>query len=162
MTRLAKRAARLDPRPWARPLLRVALGAAFLSAVASRLGLWGPNAGNTSAAFAGFTAYVAELNPWVPAAFLPALAVLVTVVEGSLGLALVAGFRTRTTSLCAGVLLSLFAAAMTAFTGAKSALDYSVWSAAAGAFLLSAATAPEAAEEGAATSPAPGGVSAGG
>lgn len=109
---------------------------------------------STASVSASYRAFVAALRA--------PLAVLVTVLEGSLGLALVAGFRTRTTSLCAGVLLSLFAAAMTAFTGAKSALDYSVWSAAAGAFLLSAATAPEAAEGGTATSPAPGGVSAGG
>lgn len=128
----------LDPRRFAGPLLRVALGAAFLSAVASRLGLWGPNAGNRAAAFAGFREYVAELNPWAPTALVPALAVVVTVIEASLGLALLAGFRTRTTALLAGVLLTVFALAMTAFTGAKSALDYSVWSAAAGAFLLSA------------------------
>lgn len=120
----------------ARVLLRTALGASFLSAVAARLGLWGDHTGNLEEAFATFREYVVALNPWLPRGAIPVLAVGVTLLEGSIGLALVAGFRTRQTALAAGVLLTAFALAMSAFTGIKSALDYSVWSAAMGAFVL--------------------------
>lgn len=125
------RGARLAPA-----LLRLALAAAFLSAVASRLGLWGGHAGQPAAAFAGFVAAVGELNPWLPPALWPAQAVLVTALEGGLGVALLLGVAPRRTALAAAGLLAVFAAAMTVFTGPKSALDASVWSAAAGAFLL--------------------------
>jgi len=124
----------------ARAALRVALGAAFLSAVASRLGLWGSHAGHLGDAFAAFVSYVAELNPWLPAAVWPVLAVLVTAVEGSLGLALVLGVARRPAAIAAGALLAVFALAMSLFTGPKSALDYSVWTAAAGAFVLALET----------------------
>lgn len=125
------RRARLAPA-----LLRLALAAAFLSAVASRLGVWGGHAGQPAAAFAGFVEAVGELNPWLPASLRPALAALVTALEGGLGVALLLGVARRETALAAAGLLTMFAAAMTAFTGPKSALDASVWSAAAGAFLL--------------------------
>ncbi len=130
----------------ARIALRVALGAAFLSAVASRVGLWGPHAGDPGAAFAAFREYVGELNPWLPGALRTPLAGAVTLVETSLGVALVAGVRVRWASLGAAGLLAVFATAMTAFTGPKSALDYSVWSAAAGALLLWTMSPPAAAQ----------------
>ncbi|MGC4000303.1 MAG: DoxX family membrane protein [Anaeromyxobacter sp.] len=117
-------------------LLRLALSAAFLSAVASRLGGWGGHAGQPAVAFAGFVAAVGELNPWLPSRLWPALAVLVTALEAGLGVALLLGVAPRRTALGAAGLLTVFAVAMTAFTGPKSALDASVFSAAAGAFLL--------------------------
>jgi len=121
---------------WAPVLLRLALGTTFLSAVASRLAVWGPHSGHLREAFSGFCSYVGELNPWLPHPLRPALAVVVTAMEISLGLALLAGFRTRVASLGAAALLTVFALAMTVFTGVKSAFDYSVWSAATGALLL--------------------------
>jgi uncharacterized membrane protein YphA (DoxX/SURF4 family) len=129
------------PAHRARAALRIALGATFLCAVGARLGLWGRNAGHFARAFESFREYVQELNPWVPASLLTAMAVLVTLLEAGLGVALVAGLRTRATSAAAGVLLTVFAVAMSAFTGVKSAFDYSVWSAAMGAFFLSSASA---------------------
>ena len=120
----------------ARVALRVALGAAFLSAVASRLGLWGSHAGHLEAAFAAFVEYVGELNPWLPAAAWPGLAIAVTLLEGSLGVALVLGVAPRHTALAASGLLTVFAVAMSLFTGPKSALDYSVWTAATAALVL--------------------------
>jgi hypothetical protein len=60
--------------------LRLALGISFLSAVADRFGLWGvygqPNVawGN----YARFVAYTAKLNWFLPAATIPALAIIGT------------------------------------------------------------------------------------
>ena len=61
---------------YASVFLRLALGAAFLSGVADRFGLWGP-AGTANVAwgdFQRFTAYTARVNPWAPAPTVPALA----------------------------------------------------------------------------------------
>lgn len=107
-----------------------------MSAVASRLGVWGEHAGHPQEAFAAFGAYVRELNPWLPAGLVRPVSAAVTACEASLGLVLLGGVWTRRSALAAAGLLMIFAAAMTAFTGVKSALDYSVWTAAAGAFLL--------------------------
>jgi putative oxidoreductase len=51
-------------------------------------------------------------------------------------LALVVGVQTRLAALASGGLLGLFALAMTVSMGVKSALNYSVFSASAGALLL--------------------------
>ena len=119
-------------------LLRLALGAAFLSAVGDRFGLWGP-LGTPDVAwgnFQRFMQYTAQLNPWAPAALVPALAWTASAAELALGVALVAGLFTREAALASGLLLLLFALGMTVGTGVKSALDASVLSAAAGAFGL--------------------------
>jgi hypothetical protein len=65
----------------ARLLLRIALGGSFLSAVAGRVGLWGPHRGYAAEAFAGFREYVGELNHWLPTSALPVVAIVVTVLE---------------------------------------------------------------------------------
>lgn len=118
--------------------LRLALGIAFLSAVADRFGLWGPAGGHNVAwgDFAHFTQYTAKVNPWAPAALVPVLAWTATVSETLLGALLVVGVRIRLSAVASGVLLSLFAIGMTMGTGVKTALDASVFSAAAGAFGL--------------------------
>lgn len=120
-------------------LLRLALGVAFLSAVADRFGLFGPPGARNVAwgDFAGFTQYTAKLNPWAPTAFVPILAWTATGLEIAFGLALIAGLFTEQVALASGVLLLLFAAGMTIGTGFKTALDASVLSAAAAAFALS-------------------------
>ena len=119
-------------------LLRLALGVGFLSAVGDRFGLFGPP-GTPNIAwgnFARFTQYTAELNPWAPAAFVPALAWAATAAELVFGLALLAGFYTREVALASGVLLLVFAFGMSIGPGVKSALNASVFAAAAGAFAL--------------------------
>ncbi|MBV6522494.1 MAG: hypothetical protein MNPFHGCM_02642 [Gemmatimonadaceae bacterium] len=118
--------------------LRVALGIAFLSAVADRFGLWG-SPGSRYAAwgdFTQFTQYTAQLNPWAPPGLISTLAVTATIAEIVLGTALLVGIFTCRAALASGVLLSLFAVAMTIGTGIKSPLDASVFTAAAGAFAL--------------------------
>jgi uncharacterized membrane protein YphA (DoxX/SURF4 family) len=118
--------------------LRFALGLSFLSAVADRFGLWGafgqPNVawGN----FSRFVEYTGKLNWFLPAAMIPALAVVSTGTEVLLGLLLLIGWQTRITALLSGILLMSFGVAMTLALGIKAPLDFSVFSAAAGALLL--------------------------
>jgi thiosulfate dehydrogenase (quinone) large subunit len=128
---------------YATVFLRFALGAAFLTAVTDRLGIWGPS-GTANVAWGDMThfmAYAAKLNPWFPKKVIPTLAWFVTVAETSLGAALILGFETRRAAQLSGWLLLAFGIGMTAGTGVKSALNASVFSASAGAFLL--ATSPE-------------------
>ena len=121
---------------WALLYARLALAAAFLSAVAGRLGLWG------GGSFEAFERYTAEVNAFMPASTIPFLARAATVLELSLGLALLAGLRLRWVALGAAVLLVLFGAAMAVSLGPKSPLDYSVFSASACAALLALRAPP--------------------
>lgn len=113
---------------------RIALGAAFLSGIASRFGWWGAGVGYGS--FAGFERYTAEVNAFMPAATIPFLAWAATVAELVLGTALVLGLWRRWTALGSAILLALFGLAMTVSQGVKSPLDYSVFSASACALAL--------------------------
>jgi len=117
---------------------RIALAAGFLSAVADRWGLWGaPGAPGVSwGAWAPFVAYTAKLNFGAPAPLAQGLAIVATAAELVLGLALLVGWRLRAVALASAALLLLFALAMAASGNPKSALDYSVLSAAAAALLL--------------------------
>lgn len=124
---------------WAVRYARLALGAAFLSAVASRFGLWGHND------FASFERYTAEVNAFMPAATIPFLARAATVLELSIGVGLVVGAYLRWFALAASGLLLLFGTAMAISFGPKEPLDYSVYSASACALLLALAARPRAA-----------------
>jgi uncharacterized membrane protein YphA (DoxX/SURF4 family) len=118
--------------------LRLALGASFLSAVADRFGLWGAF-GQAHVAwgnFGRFVEYTGKLNWFLPAAAIPALAVISTGAELLLGLLLLVGWHTRAAALLSGLLLLAFAAAMTLALGVKAPLDLSVFSASGGALLL--------------------------
>ena len=118
--------------------LRFALAAGFLSAVADRFGLWGPP-GTPGVAWGGFDpflAYTGKLLWYLPAGVVPAAGWAATVLEVALAVGLVAGVRLRAVALASGALLLVFAASMTVALGPEPPLSYSVWSAAAGAFLL--------------------------
>jgi len=118
--------------------LRLALGTAFLSAVADRFGVWGPPGmplvawGN----FHNFLLYTAKLNPWFPASWTPEVGWIATLCEGAFGIALVLGFRTRLAALLSGLMSVAFALAMTLTLGIKAPLNYSVFTASAASFLL--------------------------
>ena len=132
--------------------LRLALAAGFLSAVADRFGLWGP-AGTPGGGWGGldpFLAYTGRLLWFLPAGLVPAAGWAATVLEVALAVGLLAGVRVRAFALASGLLLTGFAVVMTVALGPEPPLSYSVWSAAAGAFLL------------ASLRPAPGDVGAGG
>ncbi len=118
--------------------LRLAVGGTFLISVADRFGLWGPS-GTKNVAWGRFRplrAVHGQLNPWAPAGLIPALAWAATGAELVLGMALILGLLTRWAALLSGILLLLFAGGMSAGTGLKSALNASVFSAAAAAFAL--------------------------
>jgi len=114
---------------------RFALGAAFLSGVADRFGLYtGRNVGYGD--FAGFEAYTAKVNSFMPASTIPFLAWAATAAEFSLGVALILGIWPRWVALASATLLVLFGTAMAISFGIKSPMDYSVFSASAAAILL--------------------------
>jgi uncharacterized membrane protein YphA (DoxX/SURF4 family) len=113
---------------------RLALGAAFLSGIASRFGLYGKNVGYGN--FANFVEYTAEVNSFMPAFSIPFLAWSATAAELVLGIALILGVWPRWVTLGSAVLLALFGIAMAISFGIKSPLDYSVFSASAAAVLL--------------------------
>src|ERR1022692_2282662 len=113
---------------------RIALGAAFLSGIASRFGLYGKNVGYGN--FASFEHYTAEVNSFMPAFTIPFLAWSATVAELVLGIALIFGVWPRWVALGSAALLALFGITMAISFGIKSPLDYSVFSASAAAVLL--------------------------
>src|SRR5215468_4125345 len=119
-------------------LLRLALAAGFLSAVADRFGLWGPpgTPGVAWGEFDVFLTYTGKLLWYLPAGLVPAAGWAATAAEVALAVGLLAGVRLRAVALASGALLSVFAATMTVALGPEPPLSSSVWSAAAGAFLL--------------------------
>lgn len=120
--------------------VRCALAASFLSAVADRVGLWGP-VGTGSVVWGDMTAflsYTRELLWFLPAALATAAGWIATVLEVTLGVALLLGIALRVVAIASGVLLLSFALAMTAASGPEAALSYSVWTATSAAFLLAA------------------------
>jgi len=114
---------------------RFALGAAFLSGIADRFGLYrGRNVGYGN--FEGFVRYTAKVNSFMPASTIPFLAWAATAAELFLGIALVLGIWPRWVGLGSAALLALFGIAMSISFGIKSPMDYSVFSASAAAVLV--------------------------
>ncbi|AZB10395.1 DoxX family membrane protein [Chryseobacterium sp. G0162] len=114
-------------------LLRMALAAGFLSAVASRLNFWGAQ----SSGWRNFVNYTAEVNSFFPSSWSPTLALVSTATELIIGILILTGYQIRKAALSASVLTFVFAIAMSISFGSKEALDYSVFVFSAGAFLLS-------------------------
>ena len=111
---------------------RVAIGSAFLSAVAARFGLWDRRAHP----FAQFVHYTGDVLSFAPRGMIPFLAVASTIAEITLGILLIAGVRIRWTAPASAVLLAMFAISMAMSFGIKSPLDESVFTASAAALLL--------------------------
>ena len=119
-------------------LLRVALAFSFLSAVADRFGLWGQFGvgGVAWGDFERFTAYTARLLWFLPPSLVSPAAILATGAEVIVAGGLLVGWRLHWWAFAAAALLLSFALAMTCALGVKAPTDYSVWTAAAAAFLL--------------------------
>lgn len=118
---------------------RFAIAFGFLSAVADRFGLWTPLLGSENVVWGNmesFTAYTGVLLPWVPKFLLPLFAWTATIAETVLGILLLIGFKIRLTALLSGILLLMFAFSMLFSLNVKAPFDYSVFAAAACAFLL--------------------------
>ena len=132
MTEQVRQDRRVVAACWA---VRLALAASFLSAVADRLGAWGPPgaAGVAWGSVPKYEEYVAKLN-----GFLSPVGWAATSAEVLLAAGLLVGWRLQWVALAAGLLLAAFAVAMTVSLGPKPPLDYSVPSAAGAALLLAA------------------------
>jgi hypothetical protein len=126
-------------------LLRVALAFSFLSAVADRFGLWGQfgSAGVSWGDFERFTAYTGRLLWFLPQVVTGPAAVLATGAEMILAGGLLVGWRLQWWAFAAAALLLSFALTMSCALGVKAPLDYSVWTAAAAAFLLGVVANPD-------------------
>src|SRR5919198_2128363 len=122
---------------WGALCARIALGAAFLSGIADRFGLYrGRNVGYGD--FAGFVRYTAKVNSFMPASTIPFLAWAATAAELFFGVALVVGIWRVWVAVGSAVLLLFFGTAMAISFGIKSPLDYSVFSASSAALLVAA------------------------
>ena len=115
--------------------LRTAIALSFLSAVADRFGLWGQKY-SVWGDWDNFVDYTKVINPWFPDSTIEAIAVLATGAEILFAVCLLIGYKTELFAKLSGVLLLIFGLSMTFSTGIKGALDYSVFSASAGAFAL--------------------------
>jgi uncharacterized membrane protein YphA (DoxX/SURF4 family) len=81
----------------ARVVLRLALGITFLVSIADRFG-WLGVYGSKNVSWGDWThfvQYVAQLNSFVPKSLIPGLAVLETIIELGLGIALLLGIYQR-------------------------------------------------------------------
>ena len=119
---------------WGELYARVAVGCAFLSAVAGRFGLW--HGTLDMRYFAGFIRYTAEVNSFTPRATIPFIAWAATGAETSLGILLILGLWRRQVALASAALLAVFGTAMAISFGLKSPMDYSVFSASSASLLL--------------------------
>src|SRR5215467_7924491 len=128
----------------AKVYLRLALSASFLVAIADRLG-WLGAYGSRNVSWGDwrhFVQYVAILNWFVPKGVIPALAVVETIIELGLGIALLLGIYQRVVAWSSAALLLSFALTMTIALGIVAPLSYSVFTALAGALLLGAVALP--------------------
>jgi len=118
--------------------LRIALGLAFLSAVMDRIG-WLGVAGQANIAWgnwASFQEYTHTLLPFFPKPLSDIMGIAATVAEALFGLLLIIGYKTKITAIGSFLLLLSFGLMMTISLGLKAPLNYSVFSASAGALLL--------------------------
>lgn len=123
---------------FAASLLRFALAAAYLSAVADRFGFWGqPGTGSVSwGNFHNFLAYTASLIWYAPETVVAILAWTATILGIVIAVGLLSGQFLSAFAYSSSVLLVLFALAMTSAKGAEPALTFSVWTAATASLLL--------------------------
>lgn len=118
--------------------LKLSLAFSFLNACADRFGLWGP-AGTEGVAwgnFENFITYTQILTPWSSEVVTTLIAWIATVFEIILGVLLCTNFKSKQIGLLSGLLLLVFGTSMLFTLGIKAPLDYSVFSAAFGAFAI--------------------------
>ena len=123
---------KFSPVEW---LLRLALSAGMLSAVADRFGFW-PKEISAWGNWQAFSDYTQKLNPWVPGSLIHYLAGFATLLEICFAIMLLLPFRTIFFAKATGVLMLLFFVSMAINLGIKAPLDYSVLANAAAAFGL--------------------------
>ncbi|MET9110597.1 MauE/DoxX family redox-associated membrane protein [Streptomyces zhihengii] len=120
---------------------RFGLAVSFLSAVADRMGLWGP-AGTGAVSWGNFNNFVGQtqaLAPYLPDSPAHSAAVAATVLELILGLALLLGVALRWAAWGSAALLSIFGLSMAIYVDLEAPLGYSVFTAAGAAVVLALA-----------------------
>jgi putative oxidoreductase len=127
--------------------LRLALGITFLVAIGDRFGWLGPyGSKNVSwGDWTHFVQYVGVLNSFVPKSLIPGLAVLETIIELGLGIALLLGIYQRLVAWGSAALLMSFAVTMSLALGITAPLSYSVFTALGAPLLLGAVAVSDAA-----------------
>jgi uncharacterized membrane protein YphA (DoxX/SURF4 family) len=125
-------------RSFAPLFLRVALSVGYLSAVADRFGVWGPNGAKNVAwgDWAHFSAYTHQLLFFLPTGLAQVCGMVATVAELLIPVMLLIGWQVRYAALASGLLALSFALAMTVALGPKAPVDFSVWVCCAASFLL--------------------------
>jgi len=118
--------------------LRFGFAITLFSAVADRLGIWGPpgTPGVSWGDWDHFLAYSNTLNAYAPAALGNFLAITATALEVLFGLMLLIGFKTKLAAWGTFLLMMAFITSMTFTIGIHPTLSYSVWICAGGAALL--------------------------
>ena len=99
---------------WLTVVVRVVMATEFLLAVADRFGIFGPagSPGTSWGDFTHFVAYTRTMTTFLPAGLASPLAVLATVAEIALGVALLLGVRLRLAALGSAILLAVYAVCM--------------------------------------------------
>src|SRR5260370_33878188 len=134
-------------------LVRLALGVTFLVSIGDRIG-WLGAYGSRNVSWGDWThfvQYVVVLNSFVPKSLIPALAVLETIIELGLGIALLLGIYQRVVAWSSAALLTSFALTMSIALGITAPLSYSVFAALGAAWLLAAVAVPHASRSSAGT-----------
>jgi uncharacterized membrane protein YphA (DoxX/SURF4 family) len=118
--------------------LRISLALAYLSAVADRFGLWGPSgtSGVTWGNYQNFLGYTASLMAWLPEGLTHFLGHVATGLEVILAILMLTGIKVKESAYVSAALLMSFVFTMSTSYGVKSAMDYSVLTAAAASFAL--------------------------
>lgn len=116
--------------------LRLSISIGFLSAVADRFGFWSKE-NSAWGNWENFLSYTKQLNPLLPESLISPIAIMATGLEIIFPVFLLVGFKTELSAKLSGCLLLLFGISMVFSIGVKAPLDYSVFTAAAGAFALS-------------------------
>ncbi|HEX5402237.1 MAG TPA: DoxX family membrane protein [Pseudonocardiaceae bacterium] len=113
---------------WLTVVVRVVMAVEFLLAVADRFGWLGPAGapGVSWGDFQHFVAYTRSMSTFLPAGLAPTLAVLATVAELTLGVALLVGFRLRVAALGSAALLTVYAVMMLITLPAAEQFHYNV------------------------------------
>jgi uncharacterized membrane protein YphA (DoxX/SURF4 family) len=123
---------------WLAVPVRLVMAAEFLLAVCDRFGVLGPAGNGVSwGDFAHFVTYTRTVASYAPASVVPALAVLATIAEAGLGLALLLGVRTRLAALGSAGLLLVYGVSMTVSMPAAEQFHYVVFVLCAGMLALS-------------------------
>ncbi|MGQ1928836.1 MauE/DoxX family redox-associated membrane protein [Ornithobacterium rhinotracheale] len=116
-------------------LVRLALSASFLSAVADRFELW-PKDISTWGNWYNFVQYTQNLLYFIPPQWGIWAAYIATSLEIILGVLLLIPFKTKWVANTSGFLLLSFAISMLISLGLKPCLDYSVFTAIGASFAL--------------------------